>query len=130
MELHFQIRCLPMTKGHLLFSLPILALNSPINSSLSVRGMPLSTLANWLYKASLFTSGFVIVGACTLVIVAKLSVLRGSLIVMILSLIGRDISIRFVTMSFFLFGSKAHSIRPPFFLVRVGDSRRKSIPSR
>ncbi|KAK2160700.1 hypothetical protein NP493_1627g01002 [Ridgeia piscesae] len=48
MELHFPILCLPMTKGHLSFSLPILALKSPINSSLSVRGMPLSTLASWL----------------------------------------------------------------------------------
>ena len=48
LELHFPIPCLPMTKGHLSFSLPILALKSPISSSLSVRGMPLTTLASWL----------------------------------------------------------------------------------
>ena len=41
LELHFPIPCLPMTKGHLSSSLPILALKSPISSSLSVRGMPL-----------------------------------------------------------------------------------------
>ena len=48
LELHFPIPCLPMTKGHLSLSLPILALKSPISSSLSVGGMPLSTLASWL----------------------------------------------------------------------------------
>ena len=50
----------------------------------------------------LFSSGFVIVGAYTLIIVAKLSLLRGSLIVMILSLTGRDISVSFVTISFLI----------------------------
>ena len=45
-QLHFQIPCLPTTKGHLLFSLSIFALHSPISSSLSARGMPLSTLAS------------------------------------------------------------------------------------
>ncbi|KAK2182344.1 hypothetical protein NP493_358g04031 [Ridgeia piscesae] len=48
LELHFPIPCLPMTKGHLSFSLPILALKSPISSYLSILGMPLSTLASWL----------------------------------------------------------------------------------
>ena len=48
LELHFPIPCLSMTKGHLSLSLPILALMSPISSSLSVRGMPLRTLASWL----------------------------------------------------------------------------------
>ena len=37
-----------------------------------------------------------------LIIVAKLSLLRGSLIVMILSLIGRGISVSFVTISFLI----------------------------
>ena len=46
LELHFPIPCLPMTKGHLSLSLPILALNSSISSTLSVRGMPLNTLAS------------------------------------------------------------------------------------
>ncbi|KAK2165609.1 hypothetical protein NP493_1358g00000 [Ridgeia piscesae] len=50
--LHFPIPCLPMTKGHLSLSRPILALKSPISSSLSVRGMPLNTLASEIYKAS------------------------------------------------------------------------------
>ena len=54
LELNFPIPCLPMTKGHLSFFLAILALKSPISSSLSVRGMPLSTLASWLLKASFF----------------------------------------------------------------------------
>ena len=36
LELHFPIPCLPMTKGHLSLSLPILALKSHISSSLSV----------------------------------------------------------------------------------------------
>ena len=48
LELHFPIPCLLMTKGYLSFSLPILALKSPISSSSSVRGMPLSTPASWL----------------------------------------------------------------------------------
>ena len=48
LELHFPIPCLPMTKGHLSLSLPILALKYPISSSLSVRGIPLSTHASWL----------------------------------------------------------------------------------
>ena len=47
LELHFPIPCLPITKGHLSLSLPILALKSPISRSLSVWGMPLSTLASW-----------------------------------------------------------------------------------
>ncbi|KAK2183088.1 hypothetical protein NP493_324g03024 [Ridgeia piscesae] len=47
LELHSPIPCLPMTKGHLSLSLPILALKSPISSSLSVRRVPLSTLASW-----------------------------------------------------------------------------------
>ncbi|KAK2189060.1 hypothetical protein NP493_115g00000 [Ridgeia piscesae] len=46
LELHFPIPCLPMTNGHLSLSLPILALKSPISSSLSVRGMSVSTLAS------------------------------------------------------------------------------------
>ena len=41
-------------------------------------------------------------GAYTLIIVAKLSLLRGSLIVMILSLTGRGISVSFVTISFLI----------------------------
>ena len=52
--------------------------------------------------AALFSSGFVIAGACTLIIVAKVSLLRGSLIVMILSLTGRGISVSFVTISFLI----------------------------
>ena len=48
LELHFPIPCLPITKGHFSLSLPILALKSPISSSLSVRGIQLSTLASWL----------------------------------------------------------------------------------
>ena len=47
-------------------------------------------------------SGSVIVGAYTLIIVAKLSLLRDSLIVMILSLIDRGISVSFVTISFLI----------------------------
>jgi len=43
-----------MTKGHLSFSLLILALKSPISSSLSVLGMP-----------HVFYLGFVIVVTCT-----------------------------------------------------------------
>ena len=102
LELHFPIPCLPITKGHLSLSFPILALKSPTSRSLSVRGMPLSTLARWLLKASFFSSGFVIVGAYTLIIVAKLFLLRGSLIVMILSLTGRGISVSFVVLSFLI----------------------------
>ena len=102
LELLFPIPCLLVTKGHLSLSLSILVLKSPICSSLSVRGMPLSTLASWLLKASLFSSRFVKVGAYTLIIVAKLSLLRSSLIVMImsLSLTGHGISVSFVTISF------------------------------
>ncbi|KAK2187094.1 hypothetical protein NP493_179g00028 [Ridgeia piscesae] len=48
LELHFPIPYLPMTKGYLSLSLPILALKSPISSSLSVRGMSLSTFATLL----------------------------------------------------------------------------------
>ena len=47
LELPFPIPCLPITKGHLSLSFRILALKYPISSSLSVRGMPLSTLASW-----------------------------------------------------------------------------------
>ncbi|KAK2183688.1 hypothetical protein NP493_300g03047 [Ridgeia piscesae] len=57
LELHFPIPCLPMTKGHLSFFLPILALKSPISSSLSVRGMPLSTLASWFRRPPCFHLG-------------------------------------------------------------------------
>ena len=46
-----------------------------------------------------FFWGVVIVGAYTLIMVAKLSLLRGSLIVVILSLTGRDIYVSFVTIS-------------------------------
>ena len=54
-ELHFPIPCIPMTKSHLSLSLPILALKYRISSSLSLRWMPLSTLARWLQKASLLS---------------------------------------------------------------------------
>ena len=47
LELHFLIPCLPMTKGNLSLSLPVLALKSPISSSLYVR-------------RTLFSFGFVI----------------------------------------------------------------------
>ena len=50
----------------------------------------------------MFSSGFAIVGAYTLIIVAKLSLLRGSLIVMILSLTGRGISVSFVMIAFLI----------------------------
>ena len=113
LELHFP--CLHMTKGHLSFSLPILTWKSPISSSLCVRGMPLSTLASWL-KASLFSSGFVIVGAYTLIIVAKLSLLRGSLIIMILSLTGSCISVSFVTISFLIAKPTPASLLSPLGL--------------
>ena len=68
LELYFPISHLPMTKRYLSFSLPILVLKN--SSSLSARGMPLSKLARWLLKASLFSSGFDIVGTYTLIIVA------------------------------------------------------------
>ena len=85
LELHFPIPCLPMTKGHLY----CLFLFSHWSLLLAVA---------FLYEGS----GFVIVGAYTLIIVAKLSLLRGSLIVMILSLTGRGISVSFVTISFLI----------------------------
>ena len=50
----------------------------------------------------MLSSGCVIVGAYTLIIVAKLSMLRGSLIVMILSLTGRGIYVIFMTISFLI----------------------------
>ena len=53
-------------------------------------------------KGHLFLSGFVIVGAYTLIIEAKLSLLKSSLIVKILSLTGRGISFSFVTISFLI----------------------------
>ena len=84
LELHFPIPCLPMTKGHLPLSLPILALKFPISSRLSVRGMSVSTLASWL------------IDNCSEVVLAQ------SLIVTILSLTGRDISVSFVTISFLI----------------------------
>ena len=102
LELYFPIPCLPMTNSHLSFCLRILSLKSPISSSLSVRRMPLSTLASWLSKAYLFSSGFVIVVAYTLLTVAKLFFLRGNIIVMIMSLTGRGISVSFVTISFLI----------------------------
>ena len=77
-------------------------LKSPISSILSVRGMPLSTVATGCRMSPCFLSWFVIVGAYTLITVAKLSLLRGSLIVMILSHTGRGISVSFVTISFLI----------------------------
>ena len=117
--LHFPIPCLPMTKGHFSFSPPILALKSHINNSLSVRMMPV------VVEAYLPSSEFVIVGAYTLIIVAKLFLLRGSLIVMILSLTGRGISVSFARISVLAKPTPASVLFP-----RVRHSRRKSIPSR
>ena len=76
LELYFPISHLPMTKRYLSFSLPILVLKN--SSSLSARGMPLSKLARWLLKASLFSSGFDIVGTYTLIIVACSEVVSSS----------------------------------------------------
>ena len=94
--LHSPIPCLPMTKGHFSFSLRILALKSPVSNILSARRMAVGV------EAYLYSSGFVIAGAYTLIIVAKLFLLRGSLIVMILSLTGRGISVSFVRISFLI----------------------------
>ena len=43
LEMHFPIPCLPMTKGHLSLFLPILALKSPISSSLFVWQVPFNS---------------------------------------------------------------------------------------
>ena len=48
LELHFSNPYLPKAEGHLSFSLPILALKSPISRSLSVLGMFLSVPFSWL----------------------------------------------------------------------------------
>ena len=64
----------------------------------------------------MFSCGFVIVGAYTLIIVAKLSLLRGSLIVMILSLTGRGISASFVTISFLIAKPTPASLLSPLCL--------------
>ena len=68
--------------------------------------MPLSTLAN-----GLFSSGFVVVGAYTLIIVAKLSLLR--VIVMIMSLTCRGISVSCVMISFFIAKPSPASLLSP-----------------
>ena len=56
---------------------------------------------------------FVIVGAYTLIIVAKLSLLIGSLIVMIMSLTGCGISVSFVKISFLIANPTPASLLSP-----------------
>ena len=56
---------------------------------------------------------FVIVGAYTLIIVVKLSLIRGSIIVMILSFTGRGISVSFVTISFLIEKPTPASLHSP-----------------
>ena len=57
-----------------------------------------------------------VVGAYMLIIVAKLSLLRGCLIVMILSLTGRGIFARFVTISFLIAKPTPASLLSPLGL--------------
>ena len=100
LELHFPIPCLPMTTDHLSFSLPILALKSSIKHEL------ICTVDATEHTCQLVVEGLLVfIWVCHFWSVhadnlAKLSLHRGSLIVMILLLTGRGISVSFVTISF------------------------------
>ena len=92
LELHFQIPSLPMTKGNLSLTLPILALKSAI-SSICMRA------------ATEYTCRLVVEGLLVFIWVCHCwsihaNTCRKVALVMILSLTVHDISVRFVTISF------------------------------